>query len=638
METKLLFINKGEYLNSVLLRAGYTDIPPNVILAKTLTGIGATHMEMEAKRNSIIIEPNVPVIMGKAEKTGNSIAVYELCSPKQIKDFFKRKDLEYKKFLTTPESFKKIKQVAQALQIDIYKEYFCLFDECEKLTQDVDYRSRITQPISDFFLFDNKAMVSATPLEMHHPELERQKFTMLKVTPTFDYKKDMTLIVTHSFDRTAKEQLRRLNACSKCVCVFFNSTTGINEVVNYMLTTRLIREDEYKVFCSKDSVRQLKECSFSNGFEVIDYPLAKFNFFTCRFFSAVDIISMVKPDILMLSDYKIPHSLLDPFTEVIQAQGRFRRPDPSESTFNSLTVVSNIDEDMEVITDEEIERTIRQFEITHDSLMERYSQANNDIDRKAIKKELSKVNYKDLLDEDGHINYFSVDNRYNEERVKRCYTSAMDLLNAYNDTGYFNVNFIEDKERIGEDDKLTMRKASKKSLWKKIVKHLDKLYMRQLSESDYDINSELEILKEFEDAEYIINAYNKIGKAGIESTNYQKAMIDKMVKAYEEQQANEKRFVPIVLQEIQREFAPDIEQAEYVPIKSIRERLKVIFTTHGIPFKEYGKKELEKVYFTLTDKTIEDYYFEFKLSNANGGAYKLIAMKPELVQKIEEGI
>ena len=35
-------------------------IPTNTILNKTLTGLGATHSEIHSKRNSIIIEPNVP--------------------------------------------------------------------------------------------------------------------------------------------------------------------------------------------------------------------------------------------------------------------------------------------------------------------------------------------------------------------------------------------------------------------------------------------------------------------------------------------------------------------------------------------------------------------------------------------------
>lgn len=77
----------------------------------------------------------------------------------------------------------------------------------------------------------------------------------------------------------------------------------------------------------------------------------------------------------------------------------------------------------------------------------------------------------------------------------------------------------------------------------------------------------------------------------------------------------------------------------YIPIKDIRERLKVIFKAHGIFFKEYGiKTRTEKAYFILKNNTIEDYYSEFHLSNAQGGAYKLIAMKPELVEKFSKPI
>ena len=47
-------------LNQVL-----PEIPTNVILNKTITGIGATYTEIKAQRNSIIVEPNRPVIYGK---------------------------------------------------------------------------------------------------------------------------------------------------------------------------------------------------------------------------------------------------------------------------------------------------------------------------------------------------------------------------------------------------------------------------------------------------------------------------------------------------------------------------------------------------------------------------------------------
>lgn len=638
MRTKNLLINKGEFLIDALQREKYDEIPSNVILAKTLTGIGATHCELfQAKRHSIIIEPNVPVIIGKTEGQDNFLPVYAPTTVPQIKKYLSNPSITYKKLITTPESFKNIKKAAQELNINIFKEYFCLFDECEKITQDVDYRPRISQPINDFFKFERKALVSATPLQMRHPALREQGFELWKITPTFDYRKNMNLIVTRSFNRTVMQQLRELSHSSKCVCLFYNTTQGINEMINFLLSHGVIKEDEYKVFCSKESVKKLKSCSFRHSYENLEFPLAKFNFFTCRFFSAVDIFTTTKPDVVILSNCNIPHSIIDPFTEAIQAQGRFRNKYRDGNTYNSLTVISNTNEEMEIMTDEEIDSTIRQYEVTHCSLMERYSEATTDTDKKAILKESERVNYALLLDEEKNLNYFSVDNLYNEERVKRYYTSAINLRDAYLGTEHFNIAFTDDTKGVGEDDKMYMRKASTKNLWKKIVSHLERLRQLQATDPNYDIDTPTEILKEFEDAEYIINAYNIIGKAGIEQADYQKGKMNKMIKSYGEQQAKEKRFAASVVRDIWKEFQPEVEREEYIPIKEIRERLKVIFKAHGIFFKEYGiKARAEKVYFTLTDYTIEDYYDEPCMSNAKGGEYRLIAMKPELVEKISK--
>ena len=482
-------------------------------------------------------------------------------------------------------------------------------------------------------------MVSATPLEMRHPELERQDFKIWKVVPNFDYRKNMTLIVTRSFNRTMTGQLRELIQNSQCLCVFFNSTMGINKVINYLLNNNLIKEEDYKVFCSNESVKKLRECNFKNSHENLDLPLAKINFFTCRFFSAVDIYTTKKPDILILSDCSIPHSIVDPYTEVIQAQGRFRNKYADGNTYNSLTIISNIDEEMEVMTEEEITAMTRQFEITHQNLNQRLEEATTEVEKKAILKDLEKIKYKELLDKEGKINYFSVDNLYNEERVKGYYTSARNLHEAYEGSGHFNINFIDDTKGVGEDDKIAMRKANKKQLWKKVVSHLDRLQQLVSQNPEHDITPDIEILKEIDDTGYIIDAYNTIGKAAIEQADYKKGEIDKMMKAFHEQMANERRFSPHVVHDIFKAFEQEMNNGDYIPSKTIRERLRVVFMAHGIPFKEYGVKAgLEKVYFTLTDKTIEDYYPDFKISNANGGAYRLVAMKPELVEKIAKAI
>ena len=68
METTILELHNNEWLSDALRRGGYGEyIPTNVILDKTLTGVGATYCEIHSKRNSIIIEPNVPVIQCKLD-------------------------------------------------------------------------------------------------------------------------------------------------------------------------------------------------------------------------------------------------------------------------------------------------------------------------------------------------------------------------------------------------------------------------------------------------------------------------------------------------------------------------------------------------------------------------------------------
>lgn len=54
---------KTQYPTEVL-----PEIPTNTILYKKLTGLGATYGELKADRDSIILEPNVPVIKGKCKR------------------------------------------------------------------------------------------------------------------------------------------------------------------------------------------------------------------------------------------------------------------------------------------------------------------------------------------------------------------------------------------------------------------------------------------------------------------------------------------------------------------------------------------------------------------------------------------
>ena len=581
-------LQRGEWLLDALKRIGHSMIPSNCILNKTLTGLGATHSEIHSKRSSIIIEPNIPVILGKLDDNDNLEAVYAKCTPYNLKKYLKM-DIKYKKIITTPESFYKVRKAAEELGINIYKTFFCLFDECEKVTQDIDYRRKISQPIYDFFRFEQKAFVSATPLPMSHPEFEKQGFQMVKVVPDFDFKKNLTLIVTNSYYMWLQRVLDSLRD-SKHICIFFNVTDGIAELTNNLGIT------DYKVFCSQESVDKLLKRGIVQAYSQIDYPLAKYNFFTCRFYSALDIrIAKHKPDIIILTDHRTANwTIVDPFTEAIQIQGRFRKRGKDDITYNSLTHISTVNPDIRVRSKEEIGNRVERFIATYNLLKKIHDEELDEFKKQAILEDMENLKYQDLIDERGEINPFSVDNLYNEERVRSYYQSAESLCQAYINTGFFNVEFIDAMNCVGVDDierlNNTKIQIDQRKLILQLAIRIEEWFMSgKISYEDKE--QHLNYFKQQPEGNYVLNAYEKIGKDAIVSAEYKRGLIDRKVREFDKAQANKLRFSENVLKDIQREFPLGV----YIPKKDIQQRLQMILQDNGVQYK-------------ATQDSIRDYY------------------------------
>ena len=581
-------LQKGEWLLDALKRIGHSMIPTNCILNKTLTGLGATHSEIHSKRSSIIIEPNVPVILGKLDENETLEAVYAKCTPYNLKKYLQM-DIQYKKIITTPESFHKIRKAAEELGINIYKSFFCLFDECEKVTQDIDYRRKISQPIYDFFRFEQKAFVSATPLPMSHPDFERQGFQMVKVEPSFDYRKDLTLIVTNSYYECLRRVLDSLKD-SKHICIFFNVTDGITELISNLGIA------DYKVFCSEDSVKKLMKRGMMQAYSQIDYPLARYNFFTCRFYSALDIrIGKYKPDIIMLTDHRTANwTMIDPFTEAIQIQGRFRKRGKDDVTYNSLTHISTVNPDIKVRSKEEIQNRVERFIANYYLLKEEHDAELDEFKKQAILEDMSNLKYQDLIDERGEVNPFSVDNLYNEERVRSYYQSAEALYHAYLDTGFFNVTFLNVCDCVGADDierlNNTKVQIDQRKIILQLIVRIEQWFMEgKITYQDKEMH--LDFFRQQPEGNYVLTAYEKIGKDAIVSAEYKRSLIDRKVREFDKAQANKLRFSENVLKDIQREFPLGV----YIPKKDIQQRLYMILQENGVMYK-------------VTQDSIRDYY------------------------------
>lgn len=552
MNEKSIYIKNGQRLSDV-----YSIIEPNTILCKFLTGIGATHLEITAPRHSILIEPNIPSIKGKCAnpqyKSYNLFGVIQKVSIDDVSNYLDKtlRSKKYIKILTTPESFSKVKAAFEDCGIDLYSTCFLLMDECHKFIQDVDYRENITLPVDDFFCFNNKAFVSATPIIPSDPRFDEQRFTFVKVMPNYikgrpltevyhfpdkateELYKDMTttvgipltelnhekLKVTQVYTNNVLEAVKKwikikedndeANATSHPFCFFINSTNIIHQLI-----VKLEIQDRSTVFCAEKSVKKLQESGFKNAFE--DWSIEHINtymFFTSRFFTALDIEMDVAPHLVFVSAPLIANStMIDPVTDVRQAIGRFRNGIADAAHIANVSKDAFPDRNID-----EIKEYITAMRGAYDTINTLYKDATNEIVKEAYKSALNALPYNRFI-RNGQKDYFAIDNYIHQEIVRSCYHSQANLSDRYAAAGCFETCWTEkfyfqynDSERLS----LHQEGKSKRRIRMEIVAILDKLSKEEDSEAK---KSQLAELRQ-KDA-FIVDAYTLIGKEEIEQCKY----------------------------------------------------------------------------------------------------------------------
>ncbi|RZJ52438.1 MAG: hypothetical protein EOO44_11785 [Flavobacterium sp.] len=433
MTREYMKISKGQYLSET--EEFKNGTPTNYIIFKKLPGVGATLGEcLKYNRNSIIIEPNVPVLEGKRDAKdadGNKVypdilVVYKTTSTKKISEYL-ASNIIPKKILSTPEGMEKVKKAIRDSNFNLYKDFFLLFDECDRLIKDVDYRGNILLPMEDFFKFEKKAIISATAIEPSDPRFSQQNFKILEVTPDFDYQKDIELIETNNILFSLK---RAINKDGKGkFFIFLNSANLI-----HILIKRLDIEKESKVFCAHKSVKRLEKAGFENASSRLR-DFAKYNFLTSRNFSAVDIQLDEKPDVIMITDtLRRSFTMLDPFTDSVQIIGRFR------NGINSATHISNFNEELTYKTPTE---ALEFIDDSHRCLhhLNVVKELNSFTEGGAItsKQAIEGTQINNFVDKDLTLNQYMVDNFLLEQEIKKKYVFSENLMDAYEETNSFKV-------------------------------------------------------------------------------------------------------------------------------------------------------------------------------------------------------
>lgn len=500
----MVTLKEGQHLQDVM-----HEIPTNCILSKRIPGCGATTLELNTIHNSIIIVPNVPVINSKCQKDENNIilGVYETVTVDDIVEYLHEHNIY--KIMTTPESFPKVKKASELCGLNIYTDFFLLDDECHQLVKDVDYRADIVLPMDDFFLFERKALVSATPIGFSDPRFK--DFKTIEVCADYDYQQKIQVIHTYSIVKTVREY--KENHKDNKVCIFFNSVDGI-----YSLMNQLNMLNNATVYCAPKSRFKLKsEHGFTNAYDVWSADTMKqYNFFTGRFYTAFDLeLEQEKPDLLMITDPFIsPYTMLDVDTDCIQICGRFR------NGISSATHIYRTNEEIIAKTREQLEWEISGHEFAFRTIQSLYNSTDSKELRYGLGEAFETLPFRTYLNPDLTKNWFRIDNEIHDQLALAKYKFIGQLDMAYENCHYFIPTF--DYKPYNANDEKLMKFSSARSTkdkWRRMVQLLSEIGE---PDSEYAMDFKNEIRKiDF----FIVDAYDLLGKERIEELKYNKKKI-----------------------------------------------------------------------------------------------------------------
>ena len=607
MEPLEFFADKTIYCDDIELRFDnwMPLIPSKVIIHKTIPGFGATYTEIKAKRNSIIVLPNVATIHSKhnaPESGGKTFPVYEGVTSKHIIEYLLQ-DITYKKILTTPESLQKVIRAFANLNINGYKDYFVLMDEAHKLIQDVDYRPNITAAMDYFFRFDNLAMISSTPIKPSDPRFSGFKY--IKLQPTYQYHKPVELLYQNNVVYALKDSFERNPNVVQCV--FFNSINGIMDLIK-----KLGIGKDTMIFCSKESAGYIisqqytRDSFFEASFKFEAELMKQYNFFTSSLYNGLDIILDSPPQVIMISLPTEPKTFLDPFTDVVQILGRFRNhekdkggifaeaihllPNWGSGNFKNKSQVTEWLKANQTVYD-----TLLTLMYTNTKPLEKeiYTEALRRLpfhnflanDKHLLRSNPAKPNYPAEEDPDKYdLDYFKVDNLYEEERVNSYYADGANLWHAYEQAG---VVTIGDTTLKSFEIYLNERKAPHDELHKLNLrggKRYSKENIKQLTYQLVELNDISGNLPEYDEAVFSLTsshplvrkAFDKLGPERIAELGFSIGKIKQALIDYDVKDGKNKN---PVIDAAYSKFSTGIK----IPLSVIKKELQEIYDHFEIP-------------------------------------------------------
>ena len=326
---------KGIFANKRHLLSNYLTKMPHGLVDKKITGIGATTLEINSKRNSIIVFPTKALAYGKHSKHPNTLYVgseikgeKEKVTNQQIEEYLAKGG--YKKLLVVADSLGRLLGIIGKN----YKDYFLMIDEVDVLQTDNNFRPQLENVIDYYLMFPlkNRCMVTATMKEFSNPHLKTE--CRFPITWKYNTHRNIDLLHTDNVTQAVIEKV--ISHPTEKVFIAYNS---ILQIRNIIASLDEETRKECAILCSEVSIKEAGEY-FAPKLGDNDTLPARINFATCCYFTGIDIEDSYH--LITVSDVRRSHSMLT-LDRMTQIHGRCRKDNGilSETIiYNTLGYVS----------------------------------------------------------------------------------------------------------------------------------------------------------------------------------------------------------------------------------------------------------------------------------------------------------
>lgn len=330
----------------MLFRQGYKmgevfDCLPYGIIDKTITGLGATTLELLSEvRNSIIVVPTKALaynksIMANSAKE-NPYCLYVGSSIGDIKkdthieivqEYLLTRANKVKKFIVVADSLPMLLDYLLKLGEDVFNNYFLMVDEIDTMQDDSAYRPKLEAVVDNYFSFKyyNRAAVSATIRDFSDPRLKTE--SRLKIEWEKQPKRNIATIHTNYVDDVVWNLINEhLKTDTDKILVAYNSLDGILNIIKHLD----ISSAQCGILCSERSVKKIRNF-IKDDTLAIDYKghlNKRITFMTCAYFAGIDITD--KCHLISVSIKIQPFTYLS-VNKLTQIAGRLRNGILSET-------------------------------------------------------------------------------------------------------------------------------------------------------------------------------------------------------------------------------------------------------------------------------------------------------------------